>query len=232
MAQQQDFPYVLKEDPWSSHSTIFQFLCSFPPGTKVLDVGTATGLLGEKCKGKGYILKGIEPNPTWVEFARQHYDEILISKLNEVSDHVLENNDVVVCADVLEHMATPEKELMRLVSLQNDGTVFLLSVPNIANVWIRINLLLGKFDYTDRGILDRTHLVFYTRSTFLEMIETSGLTVDTITVTPIPLHLVNEFFLRNRFGWTIYHLFYKITKLFPTVLGYQFVLRAVKKAHE
>ena len=69
------------------------------------------------------------------------------------------------------------------------GTV-IVSVPNVAHLWVRLSLLAGRFDYADRGILDRTHLRFFTRRSLLALLRAAGLAVVELAVTPVPLPLV------------------------------------------
>jgi hypothetical protein len=220
--------YLAKTDPWSSHSVICRLLSFYDEGTRVLDIGTASGMLGRMCIGRNYVIYGIEPNPEWARESSPYYKEILPNNLEDTPESFLRDYDVVVCADVLEHMIAPEKELQRLVLLQNSGTHFIISVPNIANIWIRINLLFGKFEYTDRGILDRSHKNFFTRSSFNEMLNLVGLDVVSISVTPIPLNLVHQFFENNIFGRLLFQFLNGVTQALPTLFGYQFVANAVK----
>ena len=71
-----DLLYIDKKDPWSSHSIMQKWLNRFPAGTRVLDIGTATGLLGKRCADLGFFLKGIEPVAEWAEAAKSYYDEM------------------------------------------------------------------------------------------------------------------------------------------------------------
>lgn len=205
-------------------------LSDYPPGTVVLDVGTASGTLGWICQGRGFVLKGVEQVEAWAEIARPFYKEICIRPLAQAPDEFLAAHQVVVCGDVLEHMPDPEAQLARLAHLQPAGARFLISVPNVANLWVRVHLLTGHFDYTERGILDRTHLRFFTRSTFVKLVESAGLRVEKIIPTSIPLELVHPFFAHSALGRAVHRLFAAITRVFPTLLGYQFVLQAVKPA--
>jgi len=223
-----DRRYVVKDDPWSSHSIIKSWLAQRPMGTRVLDVGAATGMLGEQFAHFGFVMHAIEPHPTWAESARPFYGALVCGTLDDAEDGFLADHDVVVCADVLEHIAHPNQALRRLVGLQPAGCEFFISVPNIANLWIRLNLLLGRLDYADRGILDRTHLRFFTRRTFSEMVRDAGLDIAELRVTPVPLNLVHPVFKQTGWGRVVHALLAWLTTALPTLLGYQFVARAVK----
>lgn len=218
--ERSELPYIEKSDPWSSHSIIQNWLLGSPPGTKVLDIGTATGMLGRKFSESGFILKGLEPIRKWAELARPFYNEILCSTLEQAPDGFISGQDVVVFGDVLEHTSNPELILKRLVKLQKPETQYMISVPNIANIWIRINLLFGKFNYTDNGILDKTHLRFFTKSTFLELLNYSGLMPMEMKYTPIPLTRLSLFFQNNWFGRLVHRGLAILTRLLPELFAY------------
>jgi SAM-dependent methyltransferase len=223
-------PYQDKMDPWSSHALVIRWLQNQPKGVTVLDVGAATGSLGRRCSGLGLRFKGIEPCKEWAELARPYYEEIAICPIEAAEDDFLRGADVVVLADVLEHLKDPETELKRIVRLQQPGAWLIVSVPNIAHLWVRLNLVLGRFDYSERGLLDRTHLRFFTRSTFLDLLQSCGLQVDQLKTTPVPLNLVNPYFQNHFIGRQMHALLASLTRRLPTLLGYQFVAFA-KKPH-
>jgi 2-polyprenyl-3-methyl-5-hydroxy-6-metoxy-1,4-benzoquinol methylase len=216
-------PYADKTHPWSSHRQIVAALKGLPTGSKVLDVGAASGTLGRLCEGMSLVLRGIEPEEKWIESGRRYYRDVLVSTIDDAPDDFLRDHSAVVCGDVLEHLANPDWTLRRLVSLQRPGSMFVVSVPNVANVWVRLNLLCGRFDYTDRGILDRTHLRFFTRRSFMRFLAGSGLDVHRVAVTPIPLDLVSPFFARSIFGRNLFRLLAAATRAWPTMLGFQLV---------
>lgn len=221
-------PYLDKPNKWSSHSQIIQRLSTFQPGTRVLDVGTATGTIGRMGKDMGFKFFGIEPNPDWANKAIPYYESIEIGTLETCAQQFLLDYPVIIMGDVLEHMPDAEKSLNYLLNLQSNKTRLIISVPNIANIYIRLSLLFGKFDYTDRGILDRTHLRFFTRKTLLQMMSELNLKVENISVSPIPLEKVSLFFENSPIGRFVYHVLKIITDVFPTVLGYQFIVTALK----
>lgn len=220
--------YVEKTDPWSSHSVIYSWMNNFQPGSHILDVGTANGILGRKYIGRGYYLTGVENNLEFAKQARPYYDDFLCANIQDASIELISNQDVVVCADILEHLPDPQNVLNLLVALQKPGSHFLISVPNIANIWIRLNLLFGKFDYSENGILDNTHLRFFTRRTFTRLLQNSDLVIKELVVTPIPLNRLSEFFVQNRFGKYLFSLLALVTRLFPSLLGYQFVANTIR----
>jgi len=221
-------PYLDKEDPWSSHSIIVQWLKELPEKNTILDIGTASGTLGRLCAGSGLIRKGIEPNCTWATLAKPYYEELLNCTINDAEDEFLQGANAVVLADVLEHLADPENTLMRLIYLQQPDCQFMISVPNIANIWIRLNLLIGRFDYTERGILDKSHLRFFTRKSFDDLLKKCDLNIMEIKSTPIPLNLIHNFFSDNPIGRSIHYLLSITTRLLPSLLGYQFVVLTKK----
>ena len=220
-------PYVDKPSAWSSHSLIASYLNVLPAQSKVLDVGAASGTLARMCQNKSLRLFGIEPNPDWAQIASPLYERIWICSISDIDSELLQGFDAVVLGDILEHLPNPEAVLQKLVECQSRDSLFIISVPNVANLWVRLNLLLGRFDYADRGILDRTHLRFFTRRTLIHMIQNSGLEIVSIQVTPIPLELVSRFFvtLPGRFAHAVLARF---TRWLPTLLGYQFVVQARK----
>jgi 2-polyprenyl-3-methyl-5-hydroxy-6-metoxy-1,4-benzoquinol methylase len=222
-----DIPYQDKPSIWSSHARIAARLGSLAAQSKVLDVGTATGMLVRRCDNKSLRFFGIESNPDSSAIARPYYEELWTCNLNEVPDAVLTGYDAIILADVLEHLPAPDVTLSRIVGLQAAGTLFLLSIPNVANLWMRLHLLMGRFEYADRGIFDRTHLRFFTRKTAVELVTRAGLKIQSIKVTPVPLELISPFFV-TAMGRFLHMALARLTGLFPTLLGYQFIVEAKK----
>jgi 2-polyprenyl-3-methyl-5-hydroxy-6-metoxy-1,4-benzoquinol methylase len=221
-------PYHDKPSNWSSHSRIAARLESLPGRAKVLDVGTASGMLARRSRNTSLRFFGIEANAEWAAIASPYYEKLWTCSFTDMPDEALVGYDAVVLGDVLEHMPEPAVALNKLTGLQAPGSLFIISVPNVANFWVRLNLLIGRFDYADRGILDRTHLRFFTRKTLLEMVKNAGLDILSIKATPIPLELVSPFFgtplgklLHAALGWS--------TSLAPTLLGYQLIVEATKQ---
>lgn len=223
MSQFSTEKYIFKPHPYSSHTMIISWLEKYPKGTKILDIGTTTGCIGKIVQHKGFELYGLEPEAEWSEVARPFYRDILSSELEHAESTYLSVYQVVLLADVLEYIPKPEKELLRLTTLQPNGSIFIISVPNIANLWVRLNLLFGKFDYTDRGIMDFGHQCFITRTTFLALLKQNGLQISTLHVTPIPIWLVNPFFVNTWAGEQITDVLMALTRFWRTVFGYQWI---------
>ena len=99
-----------------------------------------------------------------------------------------------------------------------------MSLPNVANIWVRLNLLLGRFNYTHVGILDESHLRFFTLQTSKKLAYDSGLDVVGINTTPIPLPILLPATQQGRSLSFLHLLNWGLTKLRKTLFGYQFIL--------
>lgn len=214
-------PYVIKKDPWSSHSQILKWLHSIPLKKKIIEVGVAEGILGRLDQGRDYQLIGIEINEQWANQARNYYDQIIVGDIQTVDENLFKDSDCVIFADILEHLPDPQSTLKKIGDSIPFGSSIILSVPNVANIWVRLNLLFGKFNYTERGILDKTHLRFFTRSTFIRMVNEANLNLVDLKYTPIPLSLVHSFFSNNPIGFFINKSLNFITGLFPALFSFQ-----------
>jgi len=177
--------YRLHRDPRSSHQQIAGLLQSLKL-SPVLDVGAAQGMLGHLVQGSGLVIDAVEANPDWAKLARPYYRNTWASI---VEDAPLPNNEykLVVCADVLEHTPNPVGVLKRLREAATSDGTFIISVPNVAHVAVRTMLLFGYFPKMERGILDRTHLQFFTKDTAREMLNAAGLELREMRATGVPL---------------------------------------------
>jgi predicted TPR repeat methyltransferase len=220
--------YVWKEIPGSSHDLLRRRILALPPGLRLLDLGAAGGHLGRAVRQRCSYLAGVEPDPTLPRSAREGYDdwrEIDALHAGEWGRPF----DVVVCADVLEHLASPAAMLARIHDWLHPDGILLVSLPNIANVSIRTALLFGRFRYTDRGILDRSHLSFYTRLSAQQLLEHSGFRVTAVDPTAMPYELALPMAARSPLVGPV-RLFAKATaRGWPTLFGYQFVFEAIRR---
>jgi 2-polyprenyl-3-methyl-5-hydroxy-6-metoxy-1,4-benzoquinol methylase len=152
----------------------------------VLDVGCGAGALGETLlqEGRASSVHGIEIESDAAALARQSLDEVFEINLedhDELAHFVALHEhcyDVMVLADVLEHVREPEIVLQTLIDTVAKGGLVITSIPNIRSTGVLVPLLFrGRFDYRDRGVLDRTHLRFFTRRTAIELLEGADLEI-------------------------------------------------------
>jgi 2-polyprenyl-3-methyl-5-hydroxy-6-metoxy-1,4-benzoquinol methylase len=149
-----------------------------PLGASVLDVGCWSGFVGRFLRDeRGATVDGIEPHAEMARRAATAYRRVLPmpveSALESLSQQV-ERYDTIVLFDVLEHLADPAEVLRALHLVAAPGARVLVSIPNVAHWSVRKQLLLGRFEYEDSGILDRTHLRFFTLTTARGLLEGAG----------------------------------------------------------
>jgi SAM-dependent methyltransferase len=184
-----DTPYRFKDDPYSSHAVILARLGQ-GHGRRALDVGAADGFLAERLTAQGWRVTALERDPELAARARGKCEDVVVADLEQGAPAVAGPFDAVVYGDVLEHLSEPLPLVLALNRSVAPTGVVIVSVPNVAHLWIRISLFLGRFEYGDRGILDRTHLRYFTRRTFLALLAKADLSVIELAVTPAPLPLV------------------------------------------
>jgi 2-polyprenyl-3-methyl-5-hydroxy-6-metoxy-1,4-benzoquinol methylase len=170
-----------------------------PDGARVLDVGCATGYLAAELARHGCTVDGIEYDPAAAEQARQHCRAVTVGDIEApatrqaVERMVAGNPDgppqAIVCGDILEHLRDPWDTLSWLRTLLAPGGIAVVSVPNIGHWTARREILRGRFDYTDFGLLDRTHLRFFTRATAAELARRAGFSVRAERQAGAPLPL-------------------------------------------
>jgi 2-polyprenyl-3-methyl-5-hydroxy-6-metoxy-1,4-benzoquinol methylase len=177
--------YRLHNDPRSSHQQIAKIVRDLNRGP-ILDVGAAQGMLGQLLQGSNLEIDAVEPNPQWADAARPNYRNVYVGTIESVALPP-EPYRVIVFADVLEHVVDPVAVLKQLRPHSAPDTVYIISVPNIAHLAVRTMLLFGFFPRMPRGILDRTHLHFFTRKTASDMLRDAGLQIDRIRATGLPL---------------------------------------------
>lgn len=146
-------------------------------GKRVLDVGCASGYLAAALVERGNEVSGVEIDPEAAEVARPHLKQLYVGDIEDAdlaAEFGANRFDVVIFADVLEHLRDPERVLRASRHLLSDGGYVVVSIPNVAHGAVRLALLRGRFEYRPLGLLDATHLRFFTRSSFLELVAGGG----------------------------------------------------------
>jgi 2-polyprenyl-3-methyl-5-hydroxy-6-metoxy-1,4-benzoquinol methylase len=145
-------------------------------GRRVLETGCSTGFLSRHLVERGCTVTGVEVDHEAAEQARRWCERVVVADLNQ-SDWVARvggSYDTILFGDVLEHLVDPEGTLRRAAEVLDPKGRIIICLPNIAHWTIRANLLRGKFEYTSTGILDVTHLRFFTPETARQMIQNAG----------------------------------------------------------
>lgn len=155
---------------------------------KILEIGCSTGQISRRLTENGCEVIGIEINKESAEIAKE-YCRMVISCDIECKDTLPCNDfDFILLLDVLEHLRDPLALLKRLKAYLNLDGLMVVSLPNVANWRIRRDLLLGKFQYTEYGILDKSHLKFFNEKSAKDLMKDAGLAIENFDIVPdIPL---------------------------------------------
>jgi cyclopropane fatty-acyl-phospholipid synthase-like methyltransferase len=185
--------------PDDAHSLLMRLV---PPNSRVLELGCATGYLsGYMEAALGCRVTGLEFDAPSADIARTRASEVYTADLD--APNALEAAragapyDVLFAAAVLEHLRDAPGLLRRVRPLLTDETRVIVSLPNIAHWAVRLALLRGRFDYADYGIMDRTHLHFYTVRTGRTLLEDNGYTVESFHIAGSGLQNVFNAFARR-----------------------------------
>ncbi len=200
MSEKHAYDFDLRlADPVSTHALQFRMI---PDGARVLDVGCHTGILGEALRlRKQCIVIGIDNDAEALEAAKNRLNRVQRVDLEEPgwASKLLQSGeaafDILLFGDVIEHTRDPLAILKEAGTLLAPNGQAIVSLPNIANLRIRLGLLRGKFDYTDSGILDRTHIRFFTIKSARELIGEAGFRIiqETYSGYSMPRRLIDLF---------------------------------------
>jgi 2-polyprenyl-3-methyl-5-hydroxy-6-metoxy-1,4-benzoquinol methylase len=145
---------------------------------RVLEAGCASGHVSEKLSAQGCTVVGIEIDGSVVEPAKQWLERVIVANFDDVSLwQELEGDlfDAILFGDVLEHLKDPLATLRQSLRFLKPSGIVVISVPNIAHADVKIALINGQFPYSDDGLLDRTHITFFTKESLLKLVKDAGL---------------------------------------------------------
>jgi len=213
---------VFDHTPGSTHQKLMGLI---PPNSKVLEFGCASGFMSrEMVKRLNCTIVGVELDHEAAQLAVQWCDRVLVGDAMKMDFPSLLGNekfDVILFADVLEHLYHPWLILQKVKPFLSENGAVVCSIPNIAHGSIRLSLLGGEFFYRNIGLLDDTHIRFFTLETTRLMFENNGyfisrlfrsrsdVTKTEVTIPPLPEEII------------------KWVETLPEATTYQFILRAV-----
>ena len=213
----------MKRSPYSSHSNVTRILGQ-GHGRRLLDVGCAEGEIAAHLIDQGWQVVGIEPFVPDARVAASRGINVIQGTVEDVLPHLNDTFDAVLLADVLEHCANPWEQLRMVRRVCRPGAEVVISIPNVAHLSVRAQLLTGQFRYTGKGILDRTHLRFFTHQTAVELVEQAGFTLCETKFTPAPVELVVPNLQKTRLGRAALGANAALARFRPTLFAYQFIM--------
>ena len=222
--------YPIKHSRHSSHHYARQMVGR---SHDVLDIGCGEGFFAAELKSDGNRIVGVDA----IESAERHesLEQFITEDLNAAPEALIRDLGVMrfdraLLLDVLEHLVEPERLLATVGKALKPNGRLIVSLPNVANISVRLALLFGQFNYMERGILDRTHLHFYTRKTARALLESAGWEIVESKVTVMPLELILGLAPQNKLMRVITETLALFTAIFPGLLGYQVMYSARPRA--
>lgn len=181
-------------DPNNGHSLIHQLAVSAgKPAMEVLEIGCSSGYVGATLVAKGHRVTGVELDPEAADAARGALQEVFTGDADAFfGAHPDRRFDAILLGDVLEHMAEPGATLARCASRLAGGGALAISLPCVAHGSIRAMLLEGRWDYADFGLLDRTHLRFFSRQGMLDLLTGAGLAIEKLHAVVMPIETASR----------------------------------------
>jgi 2-polyprenyl-3-methyl-5-hydroxy-6-metoxy-1,4-benzoquinol methylase len=208
---------------YSSHYRAIQAVEGCRPAS-VLDVGCGAGFVAQRCEELGAVVTGLdieEPVPG----AMSHFYRVDLERDPCPVDAF--NYDMILMLDVIEHLHSPETFLLDLRNkssawhTREKSPVVIISTPNVAFAAIRLSLLLGRFNYGERGILDIGHRRLFTRASLLRMLRDCGYQVEKVIPIGVPFGTV----IGGWFGRLLGTIFQGLAVVMPRLFAFQFMVR-------
>ncbi|MBA2353929.1 MAG: class I SAM-dependent methyltransferase [Acidobacteria bacterium] len=218
-------------DPDESHEKV---LALVGPGTRVVEIGCATGYLTERLEARGCEVLAVEPNAAAAAVASGRCRQVHCGYVEDiVSEGTLGYFDSALLVDVLEHVVDRDAFMTTVMTLLRPEGRVIMSLPNIAHWTARWEVLRGRFPYRSHGLFDDTHVRFYTRASLTSFLAAHGLVVVSWGQTlglheyrPVPPRvervIAASWYRRKLLRWS--------ARWWPELYAYQFVVVAARSA--
>jgi len=215
-----DEPYAYKPSPDSSHGIVLELVPDDVP-LRVLDVGCGPGWVAAELRRRGHHVTGVDLLAD--EGVTERTDRFFEADLEHgLPDEVGGGFDVVIAADVIEHVRNPDVLLADLAGRTSRTGMIVASVPNFGHWYPRGRTAAGLFDYDQRGILDRTHVRFFTRRSFRRAVANTGLVTTAERYAGLPLDVLG---VEGGAGTFVAVVDRVLRTVWPTMFAYQFVVK-------
>ncbi len=154
---------------------------------RVLELGCATGYVSRLLQQQGCAVTGIELDPDAAREAEQYCERVIVGDVQnpEVIRRAGTDFQAILCGDILEHLPDPWQVLKTLRKILTTDGFVLVSMPNVAYWKMRWDLVRGRFEYQDFGLLDRTHLRFFSYHTFRKLAQDSGYRITQVVMNDV-----------------------------------------------
>jgi O-antigen biosynthesis protein len=179
---------------------------------KVLEIGCSTGTMSKRLAQNGCEVIGIEIDEDSAKIAKNYCRDVLTCDVETIEHLPYCDFDFILLLDVLEHLRSPLESLTNLKVYLKKGGSIIVSIPNVANWRVRWDLLFGRFEYTEYGILDKTHLRFFNENGARELLRDAGFNIAEFDIVPrVPINVRSS-------------IAYAIANIRPKLFAGQFIM--------